>query len=141
MTSDGAAPVRVLCVDDNEWVRQSLVICFQAEEWLEVVGELPTADDLVETVRQLAPQIVLLDIDMPGRDSFEALQELSTHHPETRTIMMSGYIDANLIEKAMACGAWGYLSKSNGARSVVNAIREVRRGEFVLSVDAGARAK
>lgn len=141
MTSDRPARVRVLCVDDNAWVRQSLVMCFQAEEWLEVVGELPTADELARTVKELSPEIVLLDIDMPGRDSFEALQEMSQSHPNTRTIMMSGYIDANLIEKAMACGAWGYLSKSAGARAVVNAIKDVGNGEFVLSVDAAARAR
>jgi DNA-binding NarL/FixJ family response regulator len=129
------APVRVLCVDDNFLVVDSLVARLGQEPWIVVAGTLSQADDITATVERARVDIVLLDVDMPGRDSFTALRELSQRHPHVRTIMLSGHVRHDLIDQAVACGAWGYLSKSVGPEVVVDAIRAVRDGEFALSTE------
>lgn len=131
----GSSPVRVLCVDDNFLVIDSLVARLGQESWIEVAGTLSQADEITAAVERSRVDVVLLDVDMPGRDSFAALQELSERHPHVRTIMLSGHVRAELIDRAVACGAWGYLSKSVGAEVVVEAIRAVRDGEFALSTE------
>ncbi len=128
-------PVRVLCVDDNFLVVDSLVARLGQEPWIQIAGTLSQADDIARTVEEARVDVVLLDVDMPGRDPFCALRELSTRHPHVRTIMLSGHVRSDLIDRAVACGAWGYLSKTVAAEAVVEAIRTVRDGEFALGTE------
>lgn len=134
-----AAPrVRVLCVDDNKLVLEALASRFRREEWLSVVGLLSEADELPATAIEKRADIVLLDVDMPGRDPFDAMAELAGSRPHTRTIIVSGYVRADLVDRALACGAWGYLCKTAGADAIVEAIRRVQDGEFAFGPDVPA---
>lgn len=125
--------VRILCVDDNFLVVDSLAARLAREPWITVVGTLSDADRVVNRVAEGGVDVVLLDVDMPGRDPFSALEELTESHPEVRTIMLSGHVRSEFIDRAVACGAWGYLPKTSAAGEIIAAIRAVRDGGFAFS--------
>jgi DNA-binding NarL/FixJ family response regulator len=130
-----ACPVRVLIVDDNQLVVDSLSLRLCQEDWIKVVGTLSKADDIVLTVDKLGVDVIMLDVDMPGRDPLAVLQELSSSHPDTRAIVLSGHVRSELIDRAVANGAWGYLSKTSPTDVVVSSIRSVHNGEFAFGPD------
>lgn len=128
-------PVRVMCVDDNFLVAEGVAIMLRLAGGFQWVGQLSTADHLAREAADRKPHIVLLDIDLPGRDPFDALSELAAECPDVRTIMFSGYIRSDFIDRAVESGAWGYLAKGESADVVVDAIQRVLHGEFVMGPD------
>jgi two-component system, NarL family, response regulator DesR len=124
--------IRVLCVDDNPFVADAVRIRLALHAGFDWVGHLTSADKLVDEVRQLQPDIVLLDIDMPGKDSLKALEELSIAVPRVRTVIVSGYERDDYLDRAVEAGAWGYVSKNDGPDQIVSAIREVHEGRFAF---------
>ena len=130
--------IRVLCVDDNFLVSEGIKIRLNLAGGFEWVGQLPDADRLIEQVQQSRPDIVLLDLDMPGKDAFTAMRELADVEPDVRTIVISGHVRSELVDKAVEAGAWGYISKSEGPETIVAAIRQVVNGEFVVGPDVKA---
>ncbi len=127
------ASCSVLCVDDNPHVAEALQNKFLRGSLCTWLGWLPDANNLVEWVLENKPDIVLLDIDMPGRDPFEALNELTARRPETRTIIFSGHVRRELVDRAIEGGAWGYVSKNEGEDQLMDAIERVLEDEFILS--------
>ncbi|MCI0365966.1 MAG: response regulator transcription factor [Phycisphaerales bacterium] len=125
-------PIRILCVDDNQFVADGIRIRLEASGRCEWVGHLQTADDLVDRTRELQPEVVLLDIDMPGKDSFEALEQLTAALPQVRTVIVSGYERDEYLDRAIEAGAWGYVSKNEGPEAVVQAVANVAAGKFVF---------
>src|SRR5438552_18978662 len=134
-------PIRVLCVDDNPELVDGLQIKLALEHDIECVGHAHTADQLVEDVREAQPDIVLLDIDMPGRESLEVLGELTAACPEARVIILSGYVREDFINRALDSGAWGYVAKSEEPDVIVSAIRSVARGEFSFGLEVSQHLK
>jgi DNA-binding NarL/FixJ family response regulator len=135
-------PIRVLCVDDNEAVVEALAEKLALEPGIVCVGRLYSADALIEQVRRAgaaAPHVVLLDIEMPGRDAIDALGELSRTFPGVRTVILSAYVRDDYIAAAVRAGAWGYLSKGDSPAEITAAIRQVARGEFAFGREAGQR--
>ncbi len=133
-------PTRILCVDDHAFVVAGLTARLEFEPDLRVVGWLDRADDLVREVRRSGAQIVVLDIDMPGADTFEALAELSEQCPQVRTILLSAYVRDHYIDRAFEAGAWGYLSKSDSPDAVVAGIRSVMHGEPCFGAGVACRS-
>jgi DNA-binding NarL/FixJ family response regulator len=131
-------PIRVLGVDDNPLVAEALALRLCRATDFKWVGSLPSADALLETVRDSAPHVVLLDLDMPGREPFAALRELVQTHPNVRVLILSAHIRRDLVNEALAAGALGYISKSEGTASLEDAIRRVAHGELVMSPDVQA---
>lgn len=125
--------ISVLCVDDNEEVAEALRIKFLRAGGFDWNGRLETADDLVRSLNARVARIVILDVDMPGRDPFEASQEASGLFPDLRIIFFSGHLKWDYIDRAIASGAWGYVSKNDGDDALIEAVRRVIGGEFVLS--------
>ncbi len=129
-------PIRVLCVDDNDLVAEGIRIKLDIErggfEW---IGQLRDANHLVQEAFRTKPNVILLDIDMPGKDAFEALHEVSELFPNVRVLMLSGHVRRELIERAIEAGAWGYISKHEGADLIIDAIERVTNGEFALGPD------
>jgi len=134
-------PVRVLCVDDHAFLVEGLRSRFEREASIEFVGRLDSAADLVPEVERLRPDVVLLDIEMPGPDVFETLGELHRACPETRAIMLSAFVRDRYIDTAVKAGAWGYLSKSDEPDAVVAAIRTVAGGDFAFSPAVAERLR
>ena len=124
--------IRVLCVDDHEFLVEGLRSRLGLEPDIEIVGWLDSADGLIAEARRTQADIVLLDIEMPGRDAFEVLADLRRQRPETRVIVLSAYVRDHYIDAAVKAGAWGYLSKSDSPSATVDAIRKATREEFAF---------
>lgn len=125
-------PIRILCVDDNELVCGALERKFTTDRGFEWCGSLPDASRLLEWAKEHRPNVVLLDVDMPGPDPVVVLRKLSTSLPEVRTVVLSGHISQSLLDRVFAAGAWGYLSKGDDSTTIVDSVRRVASGEFVL---------
>lgn len=136
-----SASIRVVAVDDHAFLVEGLKARLDVEPDMEVVGHLANANTLVEDVKRLKPDILLLDIEMPGTDSFEALADLNRQAPDVRVIMLSAFVRDHYIDAAYAAGAWGYLSKRDSSDVVIDGIRAVARGESVSSAEVLERSQ
>jgi DNA-binding NarL/FixJ family response regulator len=125
-------PIRVLCVDDHAFLAEGLQSRLSLARDMEYVGRLGTAEDLVAKAKETRADVVLLDIEMPGPDPFEALEDLCRQNPSTRAIILSAYVRDHYVDSAVNAGAWGYLSKNDDPDTIIDAIRKVANGEFVF---------
>ncbi|HLO39388.1 MAG TPA: response regulator transcription factor [Phycisphaerales bacterium] len=135
---DTHRPLRVLCVDDNDLVARSLSRRVRQEQGLDWLGVITDTSRISERVVESAPDIVLMDIDMPGVDTFGIVDELASRLPTARIVMFSGHIDAGYIQRALDSSAWGYLSKHDDVSNLISSIRRVGNGEIVFSRDVEA---
>lgn len=125
--------VRVLCVDDHAFLVDGLAARFDLERDIECVGRLESAEQLISQTQELRPDVVLLDIEMPGPDPFEAVVELLRLVPDTRVVFLSAYVRDHYISAAVAAGAHGYFSKSDDPAEIIGGLRTVaRKGEFAF---------
>ncbi len=131
--------IRILCVDDHAFIIDGLAARLEPERDLELVGRLDSCDDLLPTVRELRPDVVLLDIEMPGADTFEALADLTREFKTLRPIILSAYVRDHYIDEAYRAGARGYLSKSDPPQLLIDSIRQVMRGELAQSPEVASR--
>lgn len=129
--------IKILCVDDNPMIGEAVALQLGQSEQFDVVGQLYHAGDLVEEVMRSEPAVVLLDVDMPGKDPFQAIADLTDAGSEARVIMLSGMVRRDLIDKAFEAGAWGYLSKSD-VESLPDAILQVVGGSIAIGPDVQA---
>lgn len=132
-------PIRVLCVDDHAFLVAGLQARMELEPDMECIGHLPSAEGLVREAVRLGANIVLLDIEMPGPDPFEALEDLHKQAPNIRSIILSAYVRDHYIDAAVRSGAWGYLSKSDEPDAIIHAIREVTRSRFCFGPEVAER--
>jgi len=126
-------PIRILCVDDNEEILWALGMHFSHTEGIEVVGTLTNATGLAAAVKKSKPDIIVLDLDMPGKNPLQAMKEVNSSNAPPRTIVFSGHLRKELINEAMDAGAWGYVTKNDGEDSLVTAIRAVMAGKIAWS--------
>jgi DNA-binding NarL/FixJ family response regulator len=124
---------RVLCVDDHPLLVEGIRARLEFEPNLELVGELTSADNLVAQAEKHAPDIVLMDVAMPGLDPFVAATELRRRLPETKTVFLSAHIRDHYVDAAFRAGAWGYLYKGDDMEDIVEALKRVAAGEYVFS--------
>jgi DNA-binding NarL/FixJ family response regulator len=133
-------PIRVLCADDHQFLIDGLKARFELESDINLVGSLNSTTDLLAKVQELKPNIVLLDIEMPGPDPFDTAHEIHRTLPNVRVIILSAHIRDHYINEAVKSGAFGYFSKSGSTDEIINGIRRVaRNGEFVLGSKVKAR--
>jgi len=125
-------PIAVLCIDDNVMLGKALGRCIDAEPALEWLGAISDGGEAFESVARLRPDIVLMDIDMPGFDTFGLVERIAGAVPTTRVIMLSGHVDRDYLTRALDCGAWGYLSKAEETSALIDAIQRAHGGEIVL---------
>ena len=125
--------IRTLLTDDHTLFRQGVKTLLSAAPDLEVVGEAANAAEAVAQCADLRPDIVLMDVNMPGLSSFEATRHIRRSHPETRVLFLTMYDDEDYLAECMEAGASGYLLKDSPAEQVVFAIGEVYRGGSYLS--------
>ena len=131
--------IRVLCVDDHEFLAEGLRARMASENDLEFSGWLTNAESLVDECKRRNVDVVLMDIEMPGPDPFEVLNELNRSCPDVRTIMLSGHLRDSYIDAAVDRGAWGYFLKSDSSDALMEGIRKVGRGEFAFSNEVDQR--
>jgi two-component system response regulator DevR len=124
--------LRIVLVDDHEVVRLGLRALLERQPDLVVVGEAETAHEAVRAVESLAPDVVVLDIRLPGRSGVEACAEIKRRRPETKIVMLTSYAEDEVLLDAIAAGAEGYVLKQVGSDDLVQALRRVGRGEKLL---------
>jgi DNA-binding NarL/FixJ family response regulator len=124
-----------MCVDDNELISEAIQRRLRREPDFEWVGSLKRASELAGKGAECRPDVVILDVDIPGDDTFQSIRDLAQTCPSARVLMLSGHTCREYVDLAVAAGAWGYLLKSDETDAIIHAIREVSQGGFVLKHD------
>jgi two-component system response regulator DevR len=124
--------LRILLVDDHEVVRLGLKALLSRHPRFEVVGEAGNADEAVARARVHKPDVVVMDVRLPGRSGIDATREIVELLPETRVIILTSYADDDLLMDAIAAGATGYVLKQIGSDDLVHSLEAVARGESLL---------
>lgn len=133
--------IRLLLVDDHQLVRSAFRRLLEDEEDFEVVAEAASGEDALRLTRELEPDVVLMDVNMPGMGGLEATRRLTGMHPGLKVIGVSMYEEEPYPSRMLEAGASGYLAKDSGAEELVTAIRQVASGKsYVGSSIAGRLA-
>jgi DNA-binding NarL/FixJ family response regulator len=127
-----AAPVRLLVVDDHPVVRQGLRTFLETRPDFEVVGEAADGETAVAEAARLRPDVILMDLVMPGVDGLEAIHRIRAAEPRARILVLTSFASADQVLPALRAGAAGYLLKDAAPAEVEAAIRAVHRGEGLL---------
>lgn len=134
-----AEHIRVGLIDDHAVVRQGLRAFLASQPDLLVVGEAGSGEEALGLVAAQVPDVVLLDLVMPGMDGVETLRRLKQMSPHTQVVVLTSYLQDELIFPAVRAGARSYLLKDAGAEEIAEAVRKAARGEVVLHPRVAAR--
>jgi len=129
--------IRVLCLDDNAIIAMEIEAILNEAEDMLCVGVLGSADDLLDEIKKSKPDVVLLDLTMPGTSPLKALKNVSRLYPHIKVIVFSGYDDRRSIEEVEQAGAWGFISKSGDVDAILSTIRRAREAN-TMGESAGA---
>jgi len=128
--------IRVVLVDDHNVVRSGLATFLKAYEDLELVGEAKNGLEALTLCRQVKPDVILMDLMMPGMDGIAATRAILAETPDIKIIAMTSFDEANLVHDVLAAGAIGYLLKNITADDLAKAIRDAASGKSTLSPEA-----
>lgn len=120
--------IRILIADDHRIMRAGLKSLLNADPGLEVVGEATTSNEAMVIVKELLPDVILLDIGMPGNENLEALKEMVKISPEIKILILTMHEDTELLQECLRLGASGYIIKRAAESELVDAIYAVQRG-------------
>lgn len=127
------ASYSIILADDHVLVRQGLRRILEGTDDLEVVGEANDGLELLQLLKHLTPQMVILDIFMPNLRGIEAITEIKTMQPDVKILILTMHRDKEYLYLALSAGAKGYLLKEDAARDLFSAIAEVRQGKTYIS--------
>ena len=128
-----AVPIRVLIVDDHPLVRRGLTSLLNGAGGIEVVGAAADGEEAVASVVEEHPDVVLMDVSMPGMDGMEAARRLLEAVPGTRVVMLTSFSQRDVVVEAFDSGAVGFLLKDAEPAELINGIRAAARGDAPLS--------
>lgn len=128
-----ATPIRVLIADDHAMVRSGLAAFLQASDDLELVGEASNGSEAVRRCAEIRPDVVLMDLVMPGMDGATAIREIHHSFPDIQVIALTSFPEADLVQRALNSGAISYLLKNVGADELAGAIRDAKEGRSTLA--------
>lgn len=127
--------INVLLVDDHELVRSGIKRLLEDVKGIKVIGEVGTGEDAVAFCRKQEPDVVLMDMNMPGIGGLEATKKILRYAPDTKVIVLTVHTEDPIPTKVMQMGAAGYLSKGTGSDEMINAIRAVNSGQRYLTAE------
>ena len=125
-------PVRVLIADDHLVVREGLRLILEISKEFELVGEAGDGATAVRLVGELKPDVVLMDLRMPGMDGLEAIERIHTEWPQVAVVILTTYNEDDLMIRGLRAGAHGYLLKDTSREALLDAVRAAARGETLL---------
>jgi DNA-binding NarL/FixJ family response regulator len=130
---------RILLVDDHAIVRLGLMTLLNDQPDMEVVAEASTAGEAVQAVEKYRPDVVLMDIRLPGEGGIEATRQVTARFPDSKVVMLTSFADDDLVVRAISAGAVGYVLKQVGNEELLRAIQAAARGEALLDPSTTAR--
>jgi len=133
---DDVKPIRVMLVDDHAVVRSGLSAFLQASDDLELVGEASSGEEAIQSYKELLPDVILMDLKMPGIGGAEATGIIREKYPQTQVIILTSFKEKDLVETALKAGAIGYLLKDATAEKLIESIRSAAAGKPALSAEA-----
>jgi DNA-binding NarL/FixJ family response regulator len=131
--------IRILLVDDHAVVRQGLRTYLELQEDMEVIGEAASGGEAVELAGRLGPDVVVLDLVMPGMDGVEATRRILERSPRSRVLILTSFGDDDKVFPAIRAGAQGYLLKDIQPRDLIRAVRDLHQGKTQLHPDVAQR--
>ncbi|HEX9864952.1 MAG TPA: response regulator transcription factor [Acidimicrobiia bacterium] len=131
--------LRILLVDDHEVVRAGVKALLDAQEGMVVVGEADNAEEAVRRVGYDEPDVVVLDVRLPGGSGIEACREIRSRFPDVKVLMLTSFADEEALMAAILAGASGYVLKRVKSNELVTDIRKVGAGESLLDADMTER--
>lgn len=132
-------PITVMLIDDHRVVRQGLRDFLELQDDIEIVGEAASGEEGVALAREVLPDVVLMDLVMPGIDGVETTRRLKAASPSTKVIVLTSFADDNKVFPAIKAGAISYLLKDVSPEDLAHAIRAAQRNEAVLHPEVAAR--
>jgi DNA-binding NarL/FixJ family response regulator len=130
---------RLLLVDDHDIVRLGLMTLLNDQPDMEVVGEASTAGEGIRMAEKIMPDVILMDIRLPGEGGIQACQQITSRFPACKVVMLTSFADDELVVRAIRAGAVGYVLKQVGNEELLRAIRAAARGEALLDPSTTAR--
>jgi two-component system response regulator DevR len=124
--------LKILLVDDHEVVRLGLKALLSRYPKFEVVAEAGNAEEAIRMSREYKPDVVVMDIRLPGKSGIEATREITEAQPESKVIMLTTFADDELLFDAISAGASGYVLKQIDSQELINALERIGRGESLL---------
>jgi NarL family two-component system response regulator LiaR len=131
--------IGVLIVDDHPVVRQGIISFLEVQGELEVKGSASNGEEAIKAVEELQPDVVVMDLIMPGMDGIEAINQIKSSKPDTRIIVLTSFAQDSKLFPAVKAGADGYLLKDIAPADLVNAIKSVYVGRPVLHPDVAQK--
>jgi len=133
------AKTRILLVDDHDIVRLGLMTLLNDQPDMEVIGEASTAAEAIHQAEALSPDVILMDIRLPGEGGIEATRQVTTKFPKVKVVMLTSFADDELVMRAISAGAVGYVLKQVGNEELLRAVQAAARGEALLDPSTTAR--
>jgi len=124
--------LKIVLVDDHEVVRLGLKALVSRHPQFQVVAEASNASEALDRVARYRPDVVVMDIRLPGKNGIEATREILAQYPNTKVIMLTSYAEDELLFDAIAAGASGYVLKQIGSGELINALEKIGRGESLV---------
>ncbi len=131
----GGIMIKISIVDDHELVRTGIIRLLEDAADIEVIAEAASGEEAVQMVRQHQPDVVLMDVNMPGIGGFEATRKLVQMYPDLKVIVVTIHVDDPFPSRMLQAGAMGYLTKGCSVDEIVAAIKEVYAGRRYISAD------
>ena len=131
--------IKVLIVDDHKLVREGLKAVFEQGDEVEIVGEAESGEEALEMVGEVNPDVILMDISMPGMNGIQATKLIRERHPGAKIVMLTMLDQEGYVFEAVKAGATGYMLKNTSSDDLVNTIQTVNEGKALLHPDATAQ--
>lgn len=128
--------IRVMIVDDHAVVRSGIAAFLFAQDDLILVAEASNGDEAIERCAETQPDVILMDLMMPGTSGVMAVQKISKAHPDVAIVILTSFPEEELVKQALRAGAISYLLKNAGAKELGDAIRAAHQGESILAPEA-----